>query len=137
MFPPRFFTQGKGDERDRFKDKVGGEVEMDHLTEEAALHVLKAEDTPMKWLRQDPPSSVRLYPGQMHFVCNHGTQIKFASEVLLDGETAACAAYHAMYGSPYFSEVSPEDYTNMYVKIESAIKQRIAGGTPKSDWLSC
>lgn len=134
MFPPRFFVERNVD---LFNGMVGGDVNLKQLTEEAVNHVSLAEDTPITTMSQIPPSAMRLHPGHMHFVYNHGTQVKFAAEVMLDKDTAISAVYHALFGSPYFSEVNPEDYTNMYGKIEDAIKKRIAGGTLKSDWLTC
>jgi hypothetical protein len=132
MFPPRFFTQGK---TDLYKETLGGDVQLCRLTAEAVQYVVNAGAIHLKV--QQPPSYMRLHPGHMHLVLNLGAQIKFAAEVLLDQDTAISAAYHALFGSPYFSEVNPEDYTNMYVKIEQFFKDRIYGRNPKPVWLSC
>jgi len=132
MFPPRFFKQGM---RDLFKETVGGDVQLSPLTPEAVEYVFSTGA--LDCVVQEPPSFVRLHPGHMHLVYNTGTQIKFASEVMLANQTAVSAVYHSLYGSQYFSEVNPEDYASMYVKIEQALKERIAGRTMlQSKWLS-
>lgn len=131
MFPPRFFNQGK---RDLYKETVGGDILLSPLTEVAVEYVFR--NGGLDRVVQDPPSYMRLHPGYMHLVYNYGTQIKFASEVILANQTAVSAVYHSLFGSPYFSEVNPEDYASMYVKIEQVLKERIAGrSVPQSNWL--
>jgi hypothetical protein len=121
MLPPRLST-----EPTKFKDKVGGDVRPDLAITEKALTFLRKYGA-IDVVHQNPPSAMRLHAGHMHLVFNHGTQIKFAAEVLDPDEVVIASVYHKTLGSVYFAESNAEDYTSMYVKLEDDVKRVIAG----------
>ena len=124
MLPPRL----SGLDSTTFKDKVGGDVRPDRVITEEALIYLTAKGA-IDVLHQNPPSVMRLHAGHMHLVYNHGTQIKFAAEVLHPDEVVIASVYHITLGSVFFAEANAEDYTSIYIKLEDKVKGIIAGNT--------